>query len=335
MAVKFQDYYSVLGVARTASPEEIQKAYRKLARTYHPDINKAPEAEEKFKQINEAYEVLRDPEKRKKYDALGPNWQAGQDFTPPPGWEEARFAFHRYPEGASGFDFGGFRRGRGFSDFFEMLFGEGFGGFTHRSGESRSGPSGWSMRGQDLEADLTISLEEAYRGTTKTLTLQTAAAGPDGTPQRATKQLTVTIPAGVTEGTRIRLAGQGSAGIGTGAPGDLFLRIHIAPHPVFQVNGHDLLVTVPVTPWEAALGAKVDVPTLDGAVKMTIPPGAQSGQRFRLRGKGLPQERGGRGDLYVTARIVVPKTLTADEQELFQQLARRSSFNPRQERQPA
>jgi curved DNA-binding protein len=333
MAVKFQDYYSLLGVARTASQEEIQKAYRKLARTYHPDINKAPEAEEQFKQINEAYEVLKDPEKRKRYDALGPDWQAGQDFTPPPGWEEAHFEFRRYPEGASEFDFGGLRGSRGFSDFFEMLFGEGLGGFTRRPGMNRSETGGWSMRGQDLEADLTISLEEAYRGASKTLTLQTAAAGPDGTPQRATKQLTVTIPAGVTEGTRIRLAGQGSAGIGTGAPGDLFLRIHIAPHPVFQVNGHDLLVTVPVTPWEAALGAKVDVPTLDGAVKMTLPPGTQGEQRFRVRGKGLPQERGGRGDLYATVQIVVPKTLTADEQELFQQLARRSSFNPRQERQ--
>lgn len=191
---------------------------------------------------------------------------------------------------------------------------------------------GWSMRGQDLEADVTISLEEAYRGASKTITLQTVEAGPDGTPQRKAKQLTVTILGGVSEGTRIRLAGQGSAGIGTGAPGDLFLRVHIAAHPVFQLNGHDVLVTVPITPWEAALGAKVDVPTLDGAVKMTLPPGTQGGQRFRLRGKGLPKERGERGDLYAVVQIAVPKTLTADEQQLFQQLAQRSSFNPRHER---
>jgi curved DNA-binding protein len=335
MAVKFQDYYDVLGVARTASQEEIQKAYRKLARTYHPDINKEPEAEEKFKQINEAYEVLKDPQKRKKYDALGPNWQTGQDFTPPPGWEEAQFEFRRYPGATSGFDFGGFRGSGGFSDFFEMLFGGGLAGGARRPGMNRSeagDAGGWSMRGQDMEADLTISLEEAYRGASKTLTLQTTEADPDGTPQRRTKQLAVTIPAGVTEGTQIRLAGQGQAGIGTGAAGDLFLRVRIAPHPVFQVSGRDLLVDVPITPWEAALGAKVDVPTLDGVVKMTIPPGAQSGQRFRLRGKGFPQERGERGDLYATVHIVVPKTLTADEQALFQQLAQRSSFNPRQER---
>jgi len=190
------------------------------------------------------------------------------------------------------------------------------------------------MRGQDLEAEVTISLEEAYRGASKTITLQTVTAGPDGTPQRTSKQLAVTIPAGVTEGTRIRLAGQGGAGVGTGAPGDLFLRVRIAPHPVFQLDGHDLQVTVPIAPWEAALGAKVDVPTLDGAVKMTLPPATQGGQRFRLRGKGLPKERGERGDLYAMTQIVVPKTLTADEQQLFQQLAQRSSFNPRHERQP-
>jgi curved DNA-binding protein len=333
MAVKFQDYYDVLGVARTASQEEIQKAYRKLARKYHPDVNKEPGAEDKFKQATEAYEVLKDPEKRKKYDALGPNWQAGQDFTPPPGWEEgAHYEFRRYPEGMGGFDFGG-ARGGGFSDFFEALFGGGLGGGARRPGRDRAEAGDWSMRGQDLEAEVTISLEEAYRGASKTITLQTVAAGPDGTPQRTSKQLAVTIPAGVTEGTRIRLAGQGGAGIGTGAPGDLFLRVRIAPHPVYELDGHDLLVTVPLAPWEAALGAKVDVPTLDGAVKMTIPPGTQGGQRFRLRGKGLPKERGERGDLYATAQIVVPKTLTADEQQLFQQLAQRSSFNPRHERQ--
>ena len=334
MAVKFQDYYDILGVARTASQEEIQKAFRKLARKYHPDVSKEPGAEEKFKQINEAYEVLKDPEKRKKYDALGPNWQAGQDFTPPPGGEEAHFEFRRYPEGMSGFDFGGFRGSHGFSDFFDMLFGAGLGGGARGPGMNRAEADGWSMRGQDLEADLMISLEEAYRGASKTLTLQTVEAGPDGTLHRTPKQLTVTIPAGVTNGTRIRLAGQGSAGVGTGAPGDLFLRIRIAPHPVFQLNGHDLLVTVPITPWEAALGAKVEVPTLDGPVQMTLPPGTQGGQRFRLRGKGLPKERGERGDLYATVQIVVPKTLTADEQDLFQQLAHRSSFNPRHERQP-
>jgi curved DNA-binding protein len=323
MAVKFQNYYDILGVARTASQEEIHKAYRKLARTYHPDVSKEPGAEEKFKQITEAYEVLKDPEKRKKYDTLGPHWQAGQDFTPPPGWESAHFEFRRYPEDS-----------RGFSDFFEMLFGEGLGG-VFRSGPraARSGGGDWSLRGQDQEADVTITLEEAYRGTSKTLALQTVEAGPEGTLQPKSRQLTVMIPPGVTEGTRIRLAGQGGAGIGSGAPGDLFLRVHLAPHPVFQLAGHDLFVTVPVTPWEAALGAKVQVPTLDGLVTMTLPSGTQGGQRFRLRGKGLPRERGVRGDLYATVQIVVPKTLTPDERELFQQLAQRSPFNPRQEKE--
>jgi curved DNA-binding protein len=331
MAVKFQDYYDTLGVARTASQDEIQKAYRKLARKYHPDVNKEPGAEDKFKQVTEAYEVLKDPEKRKKYDTLGPNWQAGQDFTPPPGWQQGAPFDRRSYEGPGEFDFGSFRSSGGFSDFFETLFGGGFGGGGARQpGGARGEAGSWSMRGQDIEADLTISLEEAYRGASKALSLQAVEAGPDGTPQRTTKQLNVTIPAGVTEGTRIRLAGQGSPGIGKGAAGDLFLRIHIAPHPVFQLDGHNLLVTVPVAPWEAALGAKVDVPTLDGPVKMTVPPGTESGRRFRLRGKGLPKGRGERGDLYTTVHIAVPKTLTTEERELFQQLAQRSSFNPRE-----
>ncbi|MEW6299872.1 MAG: DnaJ C-terminal domain-containing protein [Thermodesulfobacteriota bacterium] len=333
MAVKFHDYYETLGVSRTASQEEIQKAYRKLARKYHPDVNKEKGAEEKFKQITEAYEVLKDPEKRKKYDALGPNWREGQDFTPPPGWEHFEFReFRRAPGGASEFDFGGFPGGGGFSDFFEMLFGEGLGGFARGRRTAGPGVREWSMRGQDQEAEITVTLEDAYRGATKTVALQTLESGPDGTVRPKARQYEVRIPAGVTEGARIRLAGQGGAGVGGGQAGDLFLRVHIAPHPVFQLQDHDLLVTVPVAPWEAALGAKIDVPTLDGAVKMTIPPGTQGGQRFRLRGKGLPKERGERGDLYATVQIAVPRTLTAEERELFQKLAHSSSFNPRRTR---
>lgn len=330
MAVKFHDYYETLGVSRTASQEEIHKAYRKLARKYHPDVNKEKGAEEKFKQITEAYEVLRDPEKRKRYDALGPHWREGQDFTPPPGWEH--FEFRRYPGEGGGFDFGGFRSGGGFSDFFEMLFGEGLGGFARGRRTAGPGVREWAVRGQDEEAEFTISLEDAYRGATKTVTLQTLEAAPDGTVRPKTRQFEVRIPAGVAEGARIRLAGQGGAGIGGGPAGDLLLRVHIAPHPVFQLQGHDLLTTVSVAPWEAALGAKIDVPTLDGVVKMTIPPGTQGGQRFRLRGKGLPKERGERGDLYVTVQIAVPKILTPEERELFQQLASRSAFNPRRNR---
>ena len=330
MAVRFHDYYETLGVSRTASQEEIHKAYRKLARKYHPDVNKEKGAEEKFKQIAEAYEVLKDPEKRKKYDALGPNWREGQEFTPPPGWEH--FEFRRYPGEASEFGFGGFHSGSGFSDFFEMLFGEGLGGFTR--GWRTAGPEGgeWSIRGQDREAEITVSLEEAYRGATKTVTIQTLESALDGTVRPKAKQYEVRIPPGVMEGARIRLAGQGGVGVGGGPAGDLFLRVHIAPHPVFQLQDHDLLVTVSVAPWEAALGAKIDVPTLDGTVKMTIPPGTQGGQRFRLRGKGLPKGHGERGDLYATVQIAVPRTLTAEERALFQQLANRSSFNPRRMR---
>lgn len=329
MAVKFQDYYETLGVSRTASQEEIRRAYRKLARKYHPDVNKSKDAGEKFKQINEAHEVLKDPEKRKKYEALGANWQAGQDFTPPPGWEGVHFEFQGRPGrgGMADFDLGGL--GGGFSDFFEMLFGQGLRGFTSGRQASGTKTSHGSTRGQDQEADITLSLEDAYRGASKSLTLQTPEQGPDGSPRQKSKQYAVKIPPGVTDGARIRLAGQGRAGIRGGKPGDLFLRVHIAPHPVFKLNGYDVSVHVPITPWEAALGAKVDVPTLDGSVKMTLSPGTQGGQRFRIRNKGLPQRGGERGDLYAIVQIAVPKTLTNKERELFEELGKCSSFNPR------
>jgi len=327
MAVKFQDYYEVLGVPRTASEAEISKAYRKLARKYHPDVSKEKGAEEKFKQIAEAHAVLKDPEKRKKYDALGPNWQAGEDFTPPPGWQEFHFEF---PGGTgrgrrAGSGFGDL--GDGFSDFFEMLFGEGMGGFGRRAAQPEA--DFWSTREQAQEADLTISLEEAYRGVSKSIVLQTVEHGPDGTARSVSKRYEVKIPPGVTEGSRIRLAGQGSARSGRKGHGDLFLRVHLAPHPIFKLDKYDLLVEVPVSPWEAVLGAKIDVPTLDGVVQMTLPPGTQGGKRFRLRGKGLPVGRGERGDLYATIQVSVPHALTPKERELFQELGKVSSFNPR------
>jgi curved DNA-binding protein len=326
MAVKFQDYYEILGVPRTASETEISKAYRKLARKYHPDVNKAPEAEEKFKQIAEAYTVLKDPEKRKKYDTLGPNWHTGEDFTPPPGWQEFRFEFPGRGRGAGRAPFG-FEGLGGFSDFFETLFGQGLGRFGRRA--TRPEPGSWFTREHVEQADITISLEEAYRGVSKSLVLQTMQYGPNGTARSVSKRYDVKIPPGVTEGSRIRLAGQGNIPPGGGPRGDLFLRVHIAPHPVFKLDKYDLLVDVPITPWEAALGAKVDVPTLDGIVKMTLPPGTQGGKRFRLRGKGLPRVGGERGDLYATIQITVPHTLTPKERDLFQELQRTSSFNPR------
>lgn len=328
MGVKFQDYYEILGVPRTATEAEIKKAYRRLAQKYHPDVNKDPGAEAKFKEINEAYEVLGDPQKRKQYDALGANWKAGQEFTPPPGWENIRFDFHTTgSRGGEAFDFGSLG---GFSDFFEMLFGQGLGS-RFRTVNTHDDSSGVAVNGEDQEAGITISLEEAYRGATKVIGLETQTVDRRGIPHRALKQYEVRIPPGTTEGSRIRLAGQGSPGRGGGAAGDLYLRVHIAPHPRFSVHGHNLHTTVNIAPWEAALGAKVHIPALDGAIALNIPPGTQSGQQLRVRGKGLPLGKGqGHGDLMVAIRIVVPERLSARERQLFEELGRTSSFNPRE-----
>ncbi len=324
MAVKFQDYYETLGVGRGASTEEIQAAYRKLARKYHPDVNKSPDAEEKFKRLNEAYEVLRDPKKRERYDSLGENWQAGQDFTPPPGWE---FFTGRPGRGGQGFGFDFFGGGNGFeespfsgfSDFFDILFGGGLGG-----GRTRRAPSGErSGAGQDQEAEISITLEEAHRGVRKTLTLETTEGR-----RRQSRTLEVNIPAGTPDGHRLRLRGQGGGGRG-GQAGDLYLRVRIAPHPLFRLNGQDLEVEVPVTPWEAALGARIEVPLIEGKASLKLKPGVQSGQHLRLRGKGLAQRSGTQGDLYAVIKIVVPSSLSAKEKELFEELARHSSFRPR------
>ena len=341
MAVKFQDYYQTLGVSRNASQEEIHKAYRKLARKYHPDVNKDAGAEEKFKQLGEAYEVLKDPDKRKRYDMLGGNWRAGQDFTPPPGWENVHFEFHPGSGQTTGFRFhnGGLS---GFSDFFNVLFGglgggagDGmgfdFGDFERAAGRSATGagPGGGSIRGQDQEAEIAISLEEAYRGAKRQIALEVAEPDASGRVRQSTKTYEVRIPAGIKDGGRIRLAGQGAKGIG-GASGDLYLRVRIAPHPTFRVREHDLEMDLKVAPWEAALGARVDVPTLDGAVTMTIPPGVQSGQRMRLREKGLPKKGGkARGDLYAVIAVAIPKNLSDKERELFEQLRDTSTFDPR------
>jgi curved DNA-binding protein len=342
MAVKYQDYYEVLGVTRSATQEEIQKAYRKLARKYHPDINKNRDAEEQFKRIGEAYEVLKDPDKRKRYDMLGQNWKAGQDFTPPPGWDFFRSSNSRGGFGGNGFatfDFGNFDKSEygksgfgksGFSDFFDMLFG-GLGGFW---GEAPEQSGGWPQRGQDQEAEITISLEDAYFGAKKTITLETSDMDIDGAVRRSVKNIEVTIPKGITDGKRLRLPGKGRSGAGSGPSGDLYLRIRIAPHSLFRVKGQDLEVDIPVAPWEAALGAKLEVQTLDGPVAITLPAGMQSGQKMRLRGKGLPakvssSKNGKHGDLYAVVKIVVPKKLDQKERRLFEELARTSPFKPR------
>ena len=319
MAVKFQDYYETLSVGRNASGDEIKKAYRKLARKYHPDVNQKNGAEEKFKQVNEAHEVLKDPEKRKLYDQLGPDWQAGQDFRPPPGWENVHFEFGTGAQ-AEAFNFGG-----GFSDFFETLFGGRMGG----GGAARAGQGSWVMHGQNHEAEIAISLEDGYHGATRTITLQGQEIDDQGQLQPTLQNLQVKIPSGVTDGTRIRLNGKGGEGMGGGPPGDLYLRVKLEPHPRFRVDGHDLQIDVPLAPWEAALGATVAVDTLDGTVNLKIPPGSQSGQKLRLRGKGLSRNGDGRGDLFAQVKIVVPKELDPKEKELFSEMAKVSSFEPR------
>jgi curved DNA-binding protein len=313
MAVGFQDYYETLEVARSASAEDIRRAYRRLARKYHPDVNKEPGAEDRFKQISEAYEVLRDDEKRARYDQLGANWKAGQDVSGASGFGEGF---------GSGDGFGDVRVEFGsgdFSDFFEGLFGQrGRGRTTGTTG--LGGFDGFSMRGGDQEAVLELTLEEAAAGGKRRISLV------DG------RDFEVEIPRGVRDGQRIRLAGQGGAGPGGGPSGDLFLRVRVKPHPRFRVEGRDLYVDLPVAPWEAALGAEVPVPTLAGSLRLKVPHGSSSGRRLRLRGQGLPSTDGSAGDLYAVLAVHVPKRLTKKERELFEELASVSHFDPRKGR---
>lgn len=330
MAVAFQDYYKTLGVERSTSQEDIQRAYRKLARKYHPDINKAKDAEEKFKQLSEAYEVLRDPEKRKRYDMLGSNWRAGQEFRPPPGFEQV----------FSGFGKRGARQGApggagGFSDFFDMLFGgnAAFSGmfsgqdagnaqaFEQMFGSGAAEPV--NKQRQHQEIDIPFTVEELYRGGTKNIQLEFVEHNAAGVPQRSPKTFQVKIPPGVTEGSIIRLSGQGGNGQ------DLHIRIKVAPHPSFKVDGLNLKAPVEVAPWEAVLGAKVPLQIPEGTVQLTIPPHSQSGQQLRLRGKGLRKSAAERGDLFAEIRIVVPDNPSDEEKQLFRRLAEVSHFKPR------
>ena len=342
MAVKARDYYEVLGVSRVATDEQVKAAYRKLARKFHPDLNPGDRAaEERFKELQEAYDVLSDPEKRKLYDQYGESWRVAEQGggAPPPQWESFRAGRGAQPGGFDfgGFDFGGFRAGAGGAgDIFEELFG--------RAGSARRG-----RRGQNVEAELELSLEEAHRGGRSTLQMQAAescmtcrgagvidnnqgcpACGGAGQVLRP-KTIEVNIPAGVRDGSTIRLAGQGGAGAAGAQAGDLYLHIRLRPHPVFNVRGDDLEVEVPVTPWEAVLGSKIKVPTIDGQVEVSVPAGAQTGQRLRLRGQGLNKRRGGRGDLYARLKVSVPRHVSDEERRLYEALRRVSRFNPRAE----
>jgi curved DNA-binding protein len=315
MAVEFRDYYETLGVPKTASADEIKSAFRKLARKHHPDLAKAKEkaaAEEKFKQINEAYEVLSDPEKRSKYDHLGADWNQPGGFQPPPDWGRGGGGggFRRTGGGNGGveFEFGG----TGFSDFFEAFFGGGRGESAFGGGVAQRSPA--SERGVDVEADLMVTLEEALHGSTRQVSLRRG-----GSEKVETYQ--VKIPRGVHEGQRIRLAGQGEAGARGGKSGDLFLRVRLARHPDFSVEGNDLIYEATLEPWQAALGTEIEVPTLEGKRHLKISPGTQVGQRFRLRDRGLPTSGTGRGHLFVVIQIAIPKKMSDAEQKLWEQIA--------------
>ncbi|MFP4132030.1 DnaJ C-terminal domain-containing protein [Thiohalospira sp.] len=317
--MEYKDYYDILGVSRDATQDDIKKAYRKLARKYHPDVSEAADAEERFKEVGEAYEVLSDPEKRAAYDQLGSNWQQGQDFRPPPDWD-------------TGFEFrGGGFAGEGFSDFFEFVFGGGspFGPDMAGGGRGRGGGGGFRSQGEDHHAKVAIDLEDSYSGATRTITLQVPEYDPQGRLVRRQRQIEVRIPKGITSGQRIRLSGQGAPGMGGGPAGDLYLEVEFRPHRLFQVDGHDVTLELPIAPWEAALGAKVSVPTLGGSVELSIPEGARSGQRLRLKGRGLPGNPA--GNQYVRLKIEAPAAKTDEQRELYQRMREAFDFDPRAE----
>ncbi len=309
--MQFKDYYAALGVEKTATPADIKRAYRKLARKYHPDVSKEPDAEARFKEVAEAYEALSDTEKRAAYDDVGARQRDGQAFTPPPGWD-------------SGFEYSG--RGDSdaaadHSDFFETLFGRQAAGAR---GPRGSGP----MAGGDHHAKVQIDLEDAYRGGRRTITLRVPQIDDRGRVSLQTRQLDVDIARGVRSGQHLRLAGQGGAGMGNGPAGDLYLEIQLAPHARFRVDDRDVYLELPVAPWEAALGASVTVPTPDGSVQLTVPPGSASGRRLRLKAKGIPSQPP--GDLYVVLSIALPPSDTEAAQAAYRALAQTfADFNPR------
>lgn len=329
--MEYRDYYQLMGVARTATADEIKKSYRRLARKYHPDVSKEKDAEKKFKEVQEAYEVLKDPEKRAAYDQLGSDYKQGQQFRPPPDWGSG-FEFRGGPRqgrtragGAGAAHTEEFEEAEGFSDFFSSLFGAR--GFT---GGAAGGFGGAGARtARDHHARVDIDLEEAYAGTTRTLELKRPDLKPDGTLDLKVHTVRVTIPAGVTDGQLIRLAGQGEQSPGGGKPGDLYLEVHMKPNRLYQLEGRDVTLTLPITPWESALGATVTVPTLGGGVEMRIPPNSQSGQKMRLRGRGLPGQTP--GDQFVQLKIVVPPANTPEAKAVFEEMKQKLSFNPRAE----
>jgi curved DNA-binding protein len=306
--MKFKDYYAILGVERGASEDDIKKAYRKLARKYHPDVSKEANAEARFKEMAEAYATLKDPEKRAAYDQLGRHGP-GEEFRPPPGWST------QFGETASAFD--------------EMDLADLFAGLAGRHGRgARRGPAG-AMRGQDYEVEVPITLEDAFRGTEVGLDLTTTEFDEQGVPHRRPRSVKARIPKGATDGQVLRLQEQGGKGAHGGRDGDVYIKISLRPHRLFRVSGHDLYVDVPLLPWEAALGTEVRMPTLGGTVNLKVPAGTPAGRQLRLAGRGLPTRRGGAGDLYAIIQLAMPPELTERERGLLRELAAASSFNPR------
>ena len=312
--MKFKDYYETLGVPRSATQDEIKQAYRKLARKYHPDVSKQPDAEARFKELGEANEVLKDPEKRAAYDRMGSNYKNGQDFSPPPDWNE-------------GFEFSGSGEPEGMpnSDFFEALFGR-------RAQHARRGPRTMHAQGQDHHAKVAIDLRDAYRGATRSISLSMPGVDAQGHVALRARQLEVNIPKGIVAGQHLRLQGQGGPGLGSGPAGDLYLEIVFTPDPVFRVDGRDVYLDLPLAPWEAALGAQVDVPTPEGSVTLTIPPASAAGRKLRLKGRGIPGASADKpaGDLYAVLTIVLPPADTDAAKEAYQALHKATDFNPRE-----
>jgi curved DNA-binding protein len=308
--MKYKDYYEILSLERTASQEDVKRSYRKLARKYHPDLSKHTDAEDRFKELGEAYEVLKDPEKRAAYDRMGSEWRNGQDFQPPPNWDE-------------GFEFRGAGNGTGEQADLHDLFEKMFGGSRGAHPRQRS----FDVRGEDHHAKVLIDLEDAYRGAERSISLQMPVIGEQGHVSLETRTLNVSIPKGIRAGQHLRLSGQGAAGATPGAAGDLYLEIAFRQHPHFRVDGRDVSLELPVAPWEAGLGAQVTVPTPDGSVEMTVPADSAGGRRLRLKGKGIPGNPP--GDLYVILDIVLPPVDSDTAKAAYDAMRQAFNFNPR------
>jgi curved DNA-binding protein len=307
--MEFRDYYEVMGVPRDATQDDIKRAYRKLARKYHPDVSDDADAEARFKEVGEAYEVLKDPEKRAAYDQLGANWKTGQEFRPPPNWDE-------------GFEFSGGSDGGQFSDFFGSLFGQGGTG-----GGPQMGGREFHMRGEDRHARIHTDFHDSYTGAQRQISLHLPQVTADGRVITQEKTLNVKIPEGIRDGQKIRLAGQGGPGMGQGQAGDLYLEIEFQADRRFRINGGDVTLHLPVAPWEAALGASITVPIPTGNVELKIPPGSGQGSKLRLKGKGLPGKVP--GDLYALLDVQLPPADNDAAKELYEKMSREMPFNPR------